>query len=131
MQHEENTTDQSEDQQNAPIAGGIPLETDSKGNIDISSEGGKPNPGLGYYIFGVITIIFGIIVGIYLLVELSQTGTTLFSSDPELTLTEFMISVAGALIFIASGVISIGIGKVLNMLDTASTKIDNKEKEIN
>ena len=42
--------------------------------------------------------IFGIIVGIYLFVELLQTGTTLFSSDPELTLTEFITSVQSILI---------------------------------
>lgn len=107
----------------------MPLGTDSEGNAYISSKGGKPNPGRGYQVFGIITIIIGVIVGICLFVKLSQTGTTLFSSDPELTLTEFIISVAGALIFIAFGIICIGIGKFLNMLDTVSTKIDNKEYE--
>ncbi len=125
MQHEENTTDQSEDQQNTSTVAGVPLETASNDNAYISSEGEELNPGMGYNIFGIIMIIFGIIVGIYLLIELSQTGTILFSTDPELTFAEFIISVAGALIFIASGVISIGIGKVLKKFDTVSTKIDN------
>ena len=48
MQHEDNATDQSEDEQNIPTVGGVPLvplETDSEGNAYINYKGGKPNSG--------------------------------------------------------------------------------------
>ncbi len=118
MKNDENTVDTNEDQQDLPTVGGVRLETDSNGN---GTEVGELEPypsNITYHLIGIITIIFGVIVGIYLFVAFAEQQQMLFStSKSELTFGEVVIAFGAAMIFIVPGVICIGIGKIIGLLN--------------
>ncbi len=90
-------------------------ESDSDG-APLKSSGNGINSGKqgqGYYIIGVITIIFGIIVGIYLIV----TITDIVGSSGELTFRVFAIALGVSMLFIVPGVLCIGIAQIIKLLD--------------
>ncbi len=115
MKNDENTVDTNEDQQDLPTVGGVRLETDSNGN---GTEYRKAGSGTVYQIIGIITIIFGVIVGIYLFVAFAEQQQMLFStSKSELTFGEVVIAFGAAMIFIVPGAICMGIGKIIDLLN--------------
>ena len=70
-----------------------------------------------YQLIGIITIIFGAIVGIYLFVAFAEKQMLFSTSKAELTPGEVVIAFGAAMIFIVPGVICIGIGKIIDLLD--------------
>ena len=109
MQHDDNAV---------PNEGKQTITDDSDGNGYQTRKPDPWNPGLVYHAIGMITIILGIIVGIYLLVTLYNQQPALFpSSKSELTFGEVIIALGASLIFIVPGVICIGVGKVIDLLD--------------
>ena len=105
MKNDENTVDTNEDQQELSTLEDMRSETDSNGSRV-------------YQIIGIITIIFGVIVGIYLFVAFAEQQQMLFStSKSELTFGEAVIAFGAAMIFIVPGVICIGIDQIIKLLD--------------
>ena len=105
LQSNDDTYVPSEDQQ---------TETNESGDNGIKGR----NSGGIYNIIGKITIIFGIIVGIYLIVKFSQPVQILFSeSVAELTLGEIAIALGVSILFIVPGTICIGVAKIIELLD--------------
>lgn len=114
MKNDENAID-IEDSQDRPTVGGVPLETDSNGN---GTEVEKTAPGTIYYIIGTITILFGASIFIYLSVVFADKPQILLTTSMyELTFRDVIIAFGAAMVFIIPGIICIGIGKIINLLD--------------
>lgn len=112
MKNNDNTVDTSEDQQELSTLEDTRSETDPNGNKTGYRKAGS---GTVYQLIGIITIIFGVIVGIYLFVAFAEQQQMLFStSKSELT---FGIAFGAAMIFIVPGVICIGIGEIIHLLN--------------
>lgn len=115
MKNGDNTVDTSEDQQELSTLEDMRSENDSNGN---GTGYRKAGSGTVYQLIGIITIIFGAIVGIYLFAAFAQQQQMLFStSKSELTVGEVVIALGAAMIFIVPGVICIGISKIIDLLD--------------
>lgn len=115
MKNDNNTVDTNEDQQELSTLEDIRSETDPNGNETGYRKAGS---GIVYQLIGIITIIFGTIVGIYLFVAFAEQQQMLFStSKSELTFGEVVIAFGAAMIFIVPGVICIGIGKIIDLLN--------------
>ena len=115
MKNDENTVDTSEDHQELSTLADMRSENDSNGN---GTGYRKAGSGTIYQMIGIITIIFGVIVGIYLFVAFAEQQQMLFStSKSELTFGEVIIAFGAAMIFIVPGVICIGISKIIDLLD--------------
>ncbi|RKU21630.1 hypothetical protein C6499_21775 [Candidatus Poribacteria bacterium] len=116
--HEEPQTVINDPDSNGTSNGGDNLDTGDWVTNDPDSNG---TPRIVYHMnmIGIITIIFGIFVGVYLLVQFSQPVQMFFAqSDGELTFDEVVVAFGAAMIFIVPGVICIGIGKIIKLLDT-------------
>lgn len=129
MQREDNADVSNEDQQDinndsnsdeAPITVLWNMFRKRTMTTDESSSNGDESskPGRVYSAIGVITIIFGIIVGIYLIVKSSQ-GVTIFGfeSNGELTLVEVATALGVSMLFIVPGTICVGVAKIIELLD--------------
>ena len=68
---------------------------------------------------GIIAIIFGIAVGICLIVVFSEpVSMGFFESEAELTFGEVVIAIGVSLLFVVLGALCIGIAKVLFLLES-------------
>ena len=113
--NEEPQTVTNDPDSNGTSNGGDNLDTGDWVTNDPDSNG---TPGKVHDLIGKSTIIFGIFVGVYLLVQSSQPVQMFFAkSDGELTFGEVVIAFGAAMIFIVPGVICIGIGKIIDLLD--------------
>ncbi len=73
-------------------------------------ESGKP--GHGYYIIGIITVIFGFMIGVFMFVNIINEDIPIFNSGFLLVVT-FGLS----MLFIVPGTICIGVAKIIKLLD--------------
>ena len=137
MKNDENTVDTSEDQQEQSTPADMRSETDSNRDgteskktapVDVviqaikkdkdGTESKKTAPGRIYHIIGMIATLFGAFIFLYLFVAFAEEQQMLFStSKSELTFGEVVIAFGAAMIFIVPGVICIGIGKIIDLLD--------------
>ena len=141
MKNDENTVVvDEEDPQNPPTIGGVrlvnePVDTsedqqeqstppgwellEEGTDVDTSEDQQEQStlPGRIYHMIGIITIIFGIIVGIWMLVEFYNQQTLFSASKSALTFGEVVIAFGAAMMFIVPGAICIGIGQIIKLLD--------------
>ena len=100
------------------------VEEESFGSITIgrkrepkSNDVAKGNPGIVFNTIGIVSILFGFGVGIYLISVSVQETQILFSrSAGELTFGELVLAVGVALLFVVPGVICIGISMIIKLL---------------
>jgi hypothetical protein len=117
MKNDDNTADTSEDQQEPSTLEDMRPEDDSNSNGNGTGYR-KAGSSTVYQLIGIITIIFGVIVGIYLIAAFAEQQQMLFStSKAELTPEEVFVAVGASLLFIVPGVICIGIGKIIDVLN--------------
>ena len=112
MQQENNENAQNEDQQ--------PFKSieDFTGRANEISFGNLSNPFAIYRIIGITSIIFGVIIGIYLLITFGQSGPIpLLEVNTSLTFGEFILALGVTMLFVVPGVICIGVGKIIELLD--------------
>ena len=109
MNHDDNAVESSDDQENERNE---PKSHDANVvNRDILMEV------MGFRIVGIVAILFGIGVGIYLIYASAQETQILFTrSAGELTFGEIVLAVGVALLFVVPGVICIGISRIINLL---------------
>ena len=90
---------------------------DITGKSNEVSIGSLSKPFAIYRIIGITSIIFGIIIGIFLLISSSQSGPIpLIDVNSSLTLSEFVLALGVTLLFVVPGVICIGVGTILELL---------------
>ena len=104
MEDVENSGDPNEDQEN-------------ERNEPRSNDVTKYYPGSAFKAIGIVAIIFGIGVGIYLIYTFVQeTQFRPGASAVEFTFNQILIGVGVALLFVVPGVICIGISRIIDLL---------------
>ncbi len=125
MQHEEHEVSSSEDEQSVQGEDeqSVQGSNDTLQEHEVSPGGdGQPAQGVILKTLGILTIIFGIAIGIYMIVQFSRPAASmLFSeSSAELTFGEVVIAIGVSLLFVVPGALCIGVGKVLALLEKDS-----------
>ncbi len=99
-----------------PIIGGVqlkygdgdPVEYQEIERIEpMSNDVANGNPGSTFKTIGIIAILYGIIFGMFILLN----------SFPESPLFGFVLALGVVLFFVVPGVICIGISRIINLLD--------------
>ena len=112
MVKEDNDVDSTEDIETPPIIGGVqlkygdgdPIEYQEIERIEpMSNDVTKGNPGSTFKTIGIVAILYGIIVGVFIFL----------GSFHESPLFGFVLALGVVLLFVVPGVICIGISRIL------------------
>ena len=115
MAKDDNNVDSTDDIDTPPIIGGVqlkygdgdPIEYQEIERIEpMSNDVAKGNPGDVFKTIGIVAILYGIIVGVFILL----------GSFQESPLFGFVLALGVVLLFVVPGVICIGISRIINLL---------------
>ena len=118
MVKDDNNVDSTEDIDTPPIIGGVqlkygdgdPVEYQEIESIEpMSKDVAKGNSGRGFTTIGIVSILYGIIVGMFILLGTIQV-------DAESFFIGLVLTIGVILLFVIPGVICIGISRIINLL---------------
>ncbi len=116
MVKDDNNVDSTQDIDTPPIIGGVQLKYDDpveyqeteKSEPD-SNDAEEENTSSVFKIIGIVAILYGIIVGVFILMGTIQV-------DAESFFIGFVLTIGVILLFVVPGVICIGISRIINLL---------------
>ncbi len=130
MVKDDNDVDSTEDIDNPPNIGGVQLKYGDGDPIEyqeieriksMSNDAEKGNAGSVFKTIGIVAILYGIIVGVFILLGSLQESLPLYSQIDGWgflidSAIKFVLALGFALFFVVPGVICIGISRIINLL---------------
>lgn len=130
MVKDDNDVDSTEDIDNPPNIGGVQLKYGDGDPIayqeierikSMSNDAAKRNHGSVFKTIGIVAILYGIIVGVFILLGSLQESPPLYSKIDGWSFLfdsaiKFVLALGFALFFVVPGVICIGISRIINLL---------------
>lgn len=128
MVKDDNDVNSTEDIDNPPNIGGVQLKYGDGDPVEyeeieriksMSNDVAKGNPGSVFRKIGIVAILYGISVGVFILFGSLQESPPLYIDSWGFFIDSairFLLALGSALIFVVPGVICIGVSRIINLL---------------